>query len=211
MLQAAPQAALSPHLTAPCVHVAASPPLRPQTVAPAPPRTQQCAARQQRHCRAPALPPPAAAAQAAASEVPHLDAALDDELSRRPLALDPAGYFIIKVDRGAGELVADFYTNTINEQGAPGCCCASCRALVWAAGGCAGACMLILSLTPRPPPPVHSHTGLACDPATGEVISCKPGAVRQPTRTWRGRTAKAVGVAIVEQVGEGRSGAGSPC
>jgi dihydropteroate synthase len=40
--------------------------------------------------------------------------------------------------------------------------------------------------------------GLACDPATGEVISCKPGATRQPTRTWRGRTAKAVSVDILE-------------
>lgn len=40
--------------------------------------------------------------------------------------------------------------------------------------------------------------GLACDPATGEVISCKPGATRQPSRTWRGRTAKAVSVDILE-------------
>jgi hypothetical protein len=70
------------------------------------------------------LPPLAAAAAAAAaataaagSEVPRWDAALDDELSRRPLELDPAGYFIVKLDRAAGELVADFYTNTINDQG----------------------------------------------------------------------------------------------
>lgn len=55
---------------------------------------------------------------AAAAEVPRWDTALDDELSKRPLDLDAAGYFIIKVDREAGELVADFYTNFINKQGA---------------------------------------------------------------------------------------------
>lgn len=38
------------------------------------------------------------------------------------------------------------------------------------------------------------NAGLACDPATGEVISCKPGQVRLATRTWRGRTAKALSV-----------------
>ena len=31
-------------------------------------------------------------------ELQQLNAALDDELSRRPLQLDPAGYFIIWVD-----------------------------------------------------------------------------------------------------------------
>lgn len=41
--------------------------------------------------------------------------------------------------------------------------------------------------------------GLACDPATGEVISCKSGAARLPTRVWRGRTAKALSVAILER------------
>ena len=50
--------------------------------------------------------------------------------------------------------------------------------------------------TPNPPfsPTLPHLPGLACDPATGEVISCKPGAVRLPTRTWRGRTAKALSV-----------------
>lgn len=60
---------------------------------------------------------PEQAAAATAAEVPRWDTALDDELSKRPLDLDAAGYFIIKVDREAGELVADFYTNFINEQG----------------------------------------------------------------------------------------------
>lgn len=35
-------------------------------------------------------------------EVPRLNAALDDELSKRPLELDGAGYFIIYVDRCVG-------------------------------------------------------------------------------------------------------------
>ena len=58
--------------------------------------------------------------EAVAAALPQLDASLDDRLSQRPLELDPAGYFIIKVDAEAKELVADFYTNFINEQG--GCC-----------------------------------------------------------------------------------------
>lgn len=39
--------------------------------------------------------------QQPAEEVPRLDATLDDELSKRLLQLDPAGYFIIYVDRQA--------------------------------------------------------------------------------------------------------------
>lgn len=40
------------------------------------------------------------------TEVPRLDSQLDDELSSRPLELDPAGYFIIRVDWEAREIVA---------------------------------------------------------------------------------------------------------
>jgi dihydropteroate synthase len=42
---------------------------------------------------------------------------LDEELSRRFIALDPAGYFLIRLDRQAGELVAEHFGNTINERG----------------------------------------------------------------------------------------------
>ena len=43
--------------------------------------------------------------------------ALDDELSKRPIALDPGGYYIIYLDREAGLICAKHYTNTINERG----------------------------------------------------------------------------------------------
>ncbi|KAG2437230.1 hypothetical protein HXX76_005893 [Chlamydomonas incerta] len=43
--------------------------------------------------------------------------ALDDKLSWRPLQLDPAGYYIIKLDREARELIAEHYSNNINEKG----------------------------------------------------------------------------------------------
>ena len=33
--------------------------------------------------------------------------ALDDQLSQRFIALDPSGYFLIKLDRAADELVAE--------------------------------------------------------------------------------------------------------
>ena len=32
---------------------------------------------------------------------------LDERLSQRFIALDPAGYFLIKLDRQAGELIAE--------------------------------------------------------------------------------------------------------
>lgn len=44
-------------------------------------------------------------------------AALDEALSRRFIALDPQGYFLIRVDPEAGELVAEHYGNGINERG----------------------------------------------------------------------------------------------
>ena len=43
--------------------------------------------------------------------------ALDEELSRRFIALDPAGYFLIRVDAEAQELVAEHYGNDIDERG----------------------------------------------------------------------------------------------
>jgi dihydropteroate synthase len=42
---------------------------------------------------------------------------IDDELSKRPIALDPGGYYVIYLDREAGLICAKHYTNIINEQG----------------------------------------------------------------------------------------------
>ncbi|NBW62171.1 MAG: DUF4346 domain-containing protein [Synechococcaceae bacterium WB4_1_0192] len=84
---------------------------------------------------------------------------LDDRLSQRFIALDPAGYFLIKLDREAGELIAEHYGNGIDER------------------------------------------GLATDPDTGEVISCRGAGPRTPLMVYRGRTAKQLGIALTE--GEG--------
>ncbi|MCT7982455.1 DUF4346 domain-containing protein [Laspinema sp. A4] len=43
--------------------------------------------------------------------------AIDDELSKRDLALDPGGYFIIYLDREAELICAKHYTNVIDERG----------------------------------------------------------------------------------------------
>ena len=43
--------------------------------------------------------------------------AIDDKLSKRPIALDPGGYFIIYLDRQAGLICAKHYTNIIDERG----------------------------------------------------------------------------------------------
>ena len=42
---------------------------------------------------------------------------LDDELSKRPIALDPGGYYIVYLDREAGLICAKHYTNVINDKG----------------------------------------------------------------------------------------------
>lgn len=63
------------------------------------------------------LKPPSAQRPTLETEVPRLDAGVDDELSKRPLSLDAAGYFIIKLDRDTKEIVADYYTNIINRNG----------------------------------------------------------------------------------------------
>lgn len=84
---------------------------------------------------------------------------LDDRLSQRFIDLDPAGYFLIRIDRAAGELVAEHYGNGIDER------------------------------------------GLATDPDTGEVLSCRGGGPRVPMAVFRGLTAKELGIALTE--GEG--------
>ncbi|MBM5799565.1 MAG: DUF4346 domain-containing protein [Cyanobacteria bacterium K_DeepCast_35m_m2_023] len=87
---------------------------------------------------------------------------LDHDLSKRFIALDPEGYFLIKVDHGAAELVVEHYSNAIDAR------------------------------------------GLATDPDTGEVLSCRGGAVRRPTAIVRGRSAKELGIALTEGDGPHR-------
>ena len=92
-------------------------------------------------------------------DVPRSEAlqTLDDRLSQRFIALDPSGYFLIKVDHSAAELVVEHYGNTIDDK------------------------------------------GLAHDPETGELLSCRGGnGPRQPSATYRGRTAKEVGIQLTE-------------
>ena len=84
---------------------------------------------------------------------------LDESLSQRFIALDPAGYFLIKLNAAAGELIAEHYANGIDER------------------------------------------GLATDPDTGEVLSCRAAGPRAPLAIYRGRSAKELGIALTE--GEG--------
>jgi|TARA_B100001939_G_scaffold34249_1_gene26592 hypothetical protein len=85
---------------------------------------------------------------------------LDESLSQRFIALDPKGYFLIKVDRGAAELILEHYGNTIDAK------------------------------------------GLAHDPETGELLSCRGGSrSRSPSAVFRGRSAKEIGIQLTE--GEG--------
>ena len=54
--------------------------------------------------------------EAPASTAAAIDA-LDQRLSQRFIALDPSGYFLIKLDRDAAELVLEHYGNTIDDKG----------------------------------------------------------------------------------------------
>ena len=47
----------------------------------------------------------------------HACAELDERLSQRFIALDPLGYFLIRVDAESAELVVEHYGNTIDAQG----------------------------------------------------------------------------------------------
>ena len=60
---------------------------------------------------------PSKACEAIAPETAANIAAMDNKLSNRFIELDPAGYFIIFLDRETGEICADHYGNDINEQG----------------------------------------------------------------------------------------------
>lgn len=44
-------------------------------------------------------------------------AALDDQLSKRHIDLDPGGYFIIYLDQEAGQICAKHFTNVIDDRG----------------------------------------------------------------------------------------------
>ncbi|WP_094561512.1 DUF4346 domain-containing protein [Synechococcus sp. 8F6] len=50
-------------------------------------------------------------------DVPFTRQELDEQLSQRFIDLDPAGYFLIRIDREAAELVAEHYGNGIDERG----------------------------------------------------------------------------------------------
>ena len=80
----------------------------------------------------------------------------DDQLSQRFISLDPAGYFLIRVDAEAGEIVAEHYNNNIDAR------------------------------------------GRAVDPASGEVIACHSNGQRAPSITFRGRSAKELGIQLTE-------------
>ncbi|AFY82892.1 DUF4346 domain-containing protein [Oscillatoria acuminata] len=51
------------------------------------------------------------------NSLPSQISAIDDELSKRELALDPGGYFIIYLDREAELICAKHYTNVIDDRG----------------------------------------------------------------------------------------------
>jgi len=82
---------------------------------------------------------------------------LDNKLSKRFIELDPKGYFIIKLDKIVNEIIAEHYTNNID------------------------------------------NSGKAINPETGKPLTCIGGEKRQPLRTYRGKTAKDIGIKITEE------------
>ncbi|MEB3325671.1 MAG: DUF4346 domain-containing protein [Cyanobacteriota bacterium] len=62
-------------------------------------------------------PSPSTAATARPTPEDQRREELDHALSQRFIALDPSGYFLIKIDRHRQELVAEHYGNIIDERG----------------------------------------------------------------------------------------------
>jgi hypothetical protein len=61
------------------------------------------------------LPPPASTTEP--NEFQRARKELDEGLSQRFIALDPSGYFLIRVDSDQQELVVEHYGNTIDSRG----------------------------------------------------------------------------------------------
>ena len=91
------------------------------------------------------------------TETVHTITALDNKLSNRFIELDPAGYFLIYIEREEGLICAAHYSNDINDK------------------------------------------GVAIDPETGEPIPCNGPVKRTPTHVYKGRTAKELGIKLLEE------------
>ena len=50
-------------------------------------------------------------------EVTNAISVIDEKLSRRFIDLDPKGYFIIKLDKSTNEILAEHYSNDIDQRG----------------------------------------------------------------------------------------------
>jgi len=50
-------------------------------------------------------------------ELIHSIKILDDKLSKRPIELDPKGYFLIKIEPKTNELILEHYLNDIDQKG----------------------------------------------------------------------------------------------
>ncbi len=85
---------------------------------------------------------------------------IDEEYSSRFISLDPYGYFLIKVNHRDNELIAEQYSNNIDED------------------------------------------GLATDPSTGQPLNCDGGNKRLPTKIYKGRSAKELGIKLTENLNQ---------
>ena len=50
-------------------------------------------------------------------ELAHAICVIDEKLSKRDIDLDPKGYFIIKIDKRKNEILAEHYSNNIDNKG----------------------------------------------------------------------------------------------
>ena len=82
---------------------------------------------------------------------------IDNDLSNRYIELDPNGYFIIKIDLQANQIILEHYLNKINEE------------------------------------------GYALDPKTNEPIKCDSQQIKSCNETFKGISAKEIGIAITEK------------
>ena len=81
---------------------------------------------------------------------------IDEKLSKRFIALDPKGYFIIKLNKSTNEIIVEHYSNHIDEM------------------------------------------GKAINPETGKPLLCSGSVKRTPINTFKGKSAKEIGIKLTE-------------
>jgi len=134
------------------------------------PRAQPLASRRRAAARAAAAQQPPSPARPWSAAAAAAARALDDQLSARPLQLDPAGYFLIAALHDQGLIRCEHYENSINAQGL------ACDPRTGQVIPCSG----------YAPPPPRTFTGATAKAVAVAVLEGAPGQAAGAEEAARG-------------------------